>query len=93
MNKQEFLREIAAKAGLTIKDAGAFYEAYVATVKEQLKKGNKIVLVGFGTFSSRKRAARTAINPRTKAKVQVKACVVPALKFGKAFKEEFAKKK
>ncbi len=91
MNKQEFLREIAAKAGLTIKDTGAFYEAYVATVKKQLKKNDKIVLVGFGTYSARKRAARTAINPRTKATVKVKACVVPALKFGKAFKEEIAK--
>lgn len=91
MNKQEFLREIAATAGLTIKDAGAFYEAYVETVKNQLKKGNKIVLVGFGTYSARKRAARTAINPRTKEKIAVKATTVPALKFGKAFKEVIAK--
>ena len=90
MNKQEFLREVAAKAGLTIKDAAAFNEAYVATVKSTLKKGDKIVLVGFGTYSSRKRAARTAINPRTKKTVKVAACVVPSLKFGKAFKDEIA---
>ncbi len=87
MNKTEFIKAIAAKTGSTIKASGEFYEAFVSTVAEQLKKGEKISLVGFGTFEARKRPARTAINPATKQKVKVKACVVPALKFGKSFKE------
>ena len=90
MNKQELLRAVAEKAGMTIKDTGVFYEAFVETLKEGLKNGEKIALVGFGTFSAKKREARTAINPRTKAKVNVPATVVPTLKFGKAFKEELA---
>ena len=90
MNKQELLRAVAEKSGMTIKDTGIFYEAFVETVKAEMKKGEKIALVGFGTFSVKKREARTAINPRTKAKVNVPATVVPSLKFGKAFKEELA---
>lgn len=88
MNKQELLRAVAEKSEMTIKDTGAFYDALVETIKEELKKGEKVALVGFGTFSAKKREARTAINPRTKAKVNVPATVVPTLKFGKAFKEE-----
>ena len=90
MNKQELLRAVAEKAGMTIKDTGVFYDAFVETLKAEMKKGEKIALVGFGTFSAKKRDARTAINPRTKAKVNVPATVVPTLKFGKAFKEELA---
>jgi len=88
MNKQELLRAVAEKAEMTIKDTGVFYDAFVETLKAEMKKGEKIALVGFGTFSAKKREARTAINPRTKAKVNVPATVVPTLKFGKAFKEE-----
>ena len=91
MNKQELLRAVAEKAGMTIKDTGAFYDAFVEVVKEQMKKGEKIALVGFGTFVAKKREARTAINPKTKEKVKVAATVVPSLKFGKAFKEEISK--
>lgn len=87
MNKQELLRAVAEKAGMTIKDTGVFYEAMIETLKEELKKGEKIALVGFGTFSVKKREARTAINPRTKATVNVPATTVPSLKFGKTFKE------
>lgn len=90
MNKQELLRAVAEKAEMTIKDTGVFYDAFVETLKAELKKGEKVALVGFGTFSAKKREARTAINPRTKAKVNVPATVVPTLKFGKAFKEEIA---
>ncbi len=88
MNKQELLRAVSEKSGMTLKDSGLFYEAFVEVVKDELKKGEKIALVGFGTFSAKKREARTAINPRTKAKVNVPATVVPTLKFGKAFKDE-----
>lgn len=88
MNKQEMLRAVADRSGMTIKDTGVFYEAFVETLKENLKKGEKIALVGFGTFSAKKKEARTAINPRTKEKVSVPASVAPSLKFGKTFKEE-----
>ncbi len=91
MNKQEFFRAVAEKADMTIKDTGAFYDAFVEVVAEELQKGEKIALVGFGTFSAKKREARTAINPRTKAQVKVEATTVPTLKFGKAFKETISK--
>lgn len=91
MNKQELLRAVADKASMTIKDTGAFYDAFIEVIKEEMKKGEKIALVGFGTFVAKKREARTAINPKTKEKVQVGATVVPSLKFGKAFKEELSK--
>ena len=86
MNKGEFLRAVADKAGATIKDATAFYDAYVAVVEEAMKKNDKVTLVGFGTFEAKKRPARTCNNPATGAKVKVAACVVPVLKFGKSFK-------
>ena len=88
MNKQEMLRAVADKAGMTIKDTGIFYEAFVETLKETLATGEKVALVGFGTFNVKKKASRTAINPRTKEKVEVPATVSPSLKFGKNFKEE-----
>ena len=88
MNKTEFLRAVATEAGSTLKDAGAFYDAFVETVRTTLRKNEKISLVGFGTFEAKKKAARTATNPSTGAKVKVPACVAPTLKFGKSFKEE-----
>lgn len=91
MNKQEMLRAVADKAGMTIKDTGIFYEAFVETLKETLASGEKVSLVGFGTFNVKKREERMAINPRTKEKVKVPATVSPSLKFGKNFKEELAK--
>jgi len=87
MNKSEFLRAVAAEAGSTIKDATAFYDAYVKTVEAALAKNEKIALVGFGTYEAKKKPARTATNPMTGAKVKVKACKAPTFKFGKAFKE------
>lgn len=91
MNKTEFIKAIAAKAGTSAKAAGEFYNAYVEVLAEALKKGDKVTLVGFGTYEAKKVAAHTAINPMTKAKVKVPATVKPALKFGKAFKEAIAK--
>ena len=90
MNKQEMLKAVAEKSGMTIKDTGVFYEAFVEILSETLRAGDKVALVGFGTFSAKKRAERTAINPRTKEKVQVPATVVPSLKFGSSFKDTLA---
>lgn len=89
MNKTEFLKAIAEKADLTGKQAQAAYEAILATVEETLKKGEKIQLVGFGTFEIKEKPARECINPATKQKIKVEACKVPAFKVGKAFKELF----
>lgn len=87
MNKTEFLRAVATEAKLTVKDATAFYDAFVATVQNAMKKNDKIALVGFGTFEAKKKAARTGTNPSTGAKVKIAACKAPSLKFGKSFKD------
>ena len=87
MNKTEFLRAVATEAGSTLKDATAFYDAFVTTIQKAMKKNDKVALVGFGTFEAKKRPARTATNPSTGAKVKVAACKAPTLKFGKSFKE------
>lgn len=88
MNKNEFLRTIADKTDSTIKDATAFYDAYVETVTEALKADDKITLVGFGTYVAKHKAACVRPNPQKKGEtIKVAACVVPALKFGKSFKD------
>ena len=87
MNKGEFLRAVADKAGATIKDATAFYDAYVAVVEEAMKKNDKVTLVGFGTYEAKKRPARTCNNPATGAKVKVAACKVPTVKLSASFKQ------
>lgn len=91
MNKTEFVAAIAEKAGISKKDADASVKAFTEVVTEQLKKGEKIQLVGFGTFETRDRAAREGKNPRTGEKVTIAACKTPALKFGKAIKDELNK--
>ena len=88
MNKNEFLRTIADKTDATIKDANAFYEAFVETVQEAMKADEKITLVGFGTFVAKHKAACVRPNPQKPGEtINVPACKVPALKFGKAFKD------
>ena len=88
MNKNEFLRNIADKTESTIKDATAFYDAFVATVQEAMKADDKITLVGFGTFVAKHKAACVRPNPQKPGEtIKVAACKVPALKFGKSFKE------
>ena len=89
MNKGELIKAMADKAGFTNKDATAAYEAFVATVTDALKAGDKVQLVGFGTFEVKEVAAKTGINPQTKEKVAIAACKKPAMKFGKAYKELF----
>lgn len=91
MNKTELVAAIAEKAGISKKDADAALAAFTATVEETLKKGDKIALVGFGTFEVRARSARTGINPKTGESIKIAACKVPAFKAGKAFKDAVAK--
>ncbi|MEF9988498.1 MAG: HU family DNA-binding protein [Christensenella sp.] len=87
MNKTELVAAIAAKAGLSKKDADAALGAFTESIIAEIKKGEKVQIVGFGTFEARARAARTGINPQTKAQIQIAASTVPAFKAGKAFKD------
>ena len=89
MNKTEFIAEVASKAELSKKQAEAAYEAMVATVVEALKAGEKIQLVGFGSFELKQKPAREVFNPLTKQKQKLAASRVPAFKMGKAFKAQF----
>ena len=87
MNKTELVAAIAAKADISKKDAEAALKAFTDVVGEQLKKGNKIQLVGFGTFEVSKRAKRTGRNPRTGEEMVIPASKSPKFKPGKALKD------
>ena len=86
MNKTELTSAVAAKAGLTKEQAANAVNAVFGAMTDALAAGDKIQLVGFGTFEVRERAARECINPQTKAKVKVPASKVPAFKAGQALK-------
>ena len=73
MNKTEFIKAIAEKAEMTQKDAKTLYEAMVETIHEEMKKGERLTLVGFGSFYVSERAARKGINPRSGKTIQIKA--------------------
>ncbi|MBR6375386.1 MAG: HU family DNA-binding protein [Alloprevotella sp.] len=82
MNKTELVAAIAAKAELTKVDAKKALEAAIDAIQAELKKGEKVALLGFGTFSVNKRPARTGINPATKAKIKIAAKKVVKFKAG-----------
>ena len=92
MNKSELIAAIAAKTGATKKDAEATLNAFVDVVTESLVKGDKVQLVGFGSFEVRKRAARKGRNPQTKEEIKIPASKAPVFKAGKALKELVNKK-
>jgi len=87
MNKSEFVESVADHAELTKADAGRAVDAMIAAITKALKKGDTVTLVGFGTFSVRKRGARTGRNPRTGEAIKIKASKNPAFKAGKALKD------
>jgi DNA-binding protein HU-beta len=87
MNKAELIAAMAERAELSKKDAEKALTAFIDTVTDTLKEGEKVSLVGFGTFEARERAARVGINPRTKEKMNILATKTPSFKAGKAFKE------
>ena len=87
MNKTELVDAIAKQAGLSKKDSEAAVKAFTDTVSKALKKGDKVQLVGFGTFEVSKRAARTGRNPQTGAEMKIKASKAPKFKAGKALKD------
>ncbi len=86
MNKTELISAVAVAAGISKKDAAAAVNATFDTIAAELVKKEKVQLIGFGTFETRERTARTGINPRTKEKVKIAATVAPAFKAGKALK-------
>ena len=92
MNKSDLIAAIAAKTGETKKDAEATLNAFVDVVTETLVKGDKVQLVGFGSFEVRKRAARKGRNPQTKEEIKIPASKAPVFKAGKALKELVNKK-
>ncbi|WP_063507798.1 HU family DNA-binding protein [Lactobacillus acetotolerans] len=85
-NKAELVSEVASKTKLTKKDAAAV-DAFFSSIQDNLSKGDKVQLIGFGTFEVRHRAARKGRNPQTGAEIQIPASEVPAFKPGKALKE------
>ena len=87
MNREELIAEISKKAKVTKKAASDVLTATIDAIQASVKKGNKVTLVGFGTFEQRKRAARTGRNPQTGKEIKIPAKKVPAFSAGKKFKE------
>ena len=91
MNKTELIAEIACKTGLSMKDAEKALAATVETITETLVKGDKVQLVGFGSFETKKREARMGRNPRTGEPTPIAATSTPVFKAGKALKDAVSK--
>ena len=91
MNKSELVDAIAKDTGLTKKDSEVAVKAFVEAVSKALSKGDDVQLVGFGTFSVGKRAARTGRNPKTGETIKIKASKSPKFKPGKALKDKVNK--
>lgn len=87
MNRAELIAKIAEASELTKKDAEKALAAFISSVTEALKDGDKVQLVGFGTFETRKREARTGRDPRTGNPIKIPASIAPAFKAGKALKD------
>ena len=88
MNRAELVDAVAEKAGITKADANKTVGALIDVVEETVAKGDKVTLVGFGTFEARKREARTGRNPQTGEAIQIAAKTVPAFTAGKKFKDQ-----
>lgn len=87
MNKQDLVHKIAEDSGLTQKQAAAALDSALGAVIAAVSAGEKVQLVGFGTFEGKKREARTGRNPKTMETIEIPASVVPVFKAGKAFKD------
>lgn len=90
MNKTELIAEVANKASLSRKDAEKALGAVVETITEAVVKGDKVQIVGFGSFETKQREARTGRNPKTKETIEIPATRVPVFKAGKALKDAVA---
>ena len=91
MNKAELIAAVAEKAGLSKKDSEAAVNAALDAITAALQEGDKVQLVGFGSFEVKSRAARTGRNPKTKEAIEIPASKVPVFKAGKALKDVVAK--
>lgn len=91
MNKAELVAKVAEKSGLTKKDSEKAVSCVFESIEDALAKGDKVSLVGFGTFERRVRKAREGRNPQTGAKVKIAAAKVPVFKAGKALKDRVNK--
>lgn len=91
MNKSELVNAVAEKSGQTKKIAEQVIDATFDSITEELAQGGKVALVGFGSFETRHRAARTGRNPKTKESINIPASTAPAFKPGKALKDAVAK--
>ena len=91
MTKTELINEVANKTELTKKDCEKAVNAVIESITDALIMGDKVQLVGFGTFEVKERAAREGINPRTKEKIEIPASKLPVFKAGKALKEVVSK--
>ncbi len=87
MNKTELVEAVASAADISKATANSAVDAVVSSVTEALQKGDKVTLIGFGTFEVRERAARTGRNPRTGEEIKISATKIPAFKAGKALKD------
>lgn len=87
MNKQELVKAVAEKSGVTQKDVDAVINGFIDTVKEQLAKHEDVQLVGFGTFEVAKRAARLGRNPKTGEEIKIPESLTPKFKVGKGLKD------
>lgn len=87
MNKAELIANVAGSAGISKKDAEKAINAFIENIEGALKKGDKVQLVGFGTFEVRERAERKGRNPQTNEEITIPASKVPAFKVGKALKD------
>lgn len=93
MNKVQLVEAIAKETGLTKKDAEAAVKAFTGTVQKALVKGDKVQLVGFGTFEVSERPARKGRNPKTGEEMKIKKCKAPKFKAGQGLKDAVNKKK
>jgi DNA-binding protein HU-beta len=91
MNKSELIEKVAEKTGLTKKDSGKAVEAVISAIRAALESGDKVSLVGFGTFDVRSREARKGRNPQTGKEISIAARKVPVFKAGKPLKEAVGK--
>ncbi|MBQ3165780.1 MAG: HU family DNA-binding protein [Clostridia bacterium] len=89
MNKSEFIRKLADKQGVTIKEADENFVAFVETLTECLKEGEYVHVSGFATFEVKGKDAREGVNPKTKERIIIPSCKAPTVKFSKAYKELF----
>jgi DNA-binding protein HU-beta len=92
MTKIDLIDKVAEKSGLTKKDSGKAIDAVINTMTQALSKGEKVQLVGFGSFEVRKREARKGRNPQTGVEIKIAARKVPVFKAGKALKDSVGKK-